>query len=86
MQIVDIMIQDLDKTLTSQDISLVVTDEAKQKLIELGYHPSFGARPLRRVLQEQLEDGITDYIFDQPKVKNFMAVVEDNQVKIIKTP
>jgi ATP-dependent Clp protease ATP-binding subunit ClpE len=86
LQIVDIMIQDLDKTLTSQDISLVVTDEAKQKLIELGYHPSFGARPLRRVLQEQLEDGITDYIFDQPKVKNFMAVVEDNQVKIIKTP
>lgn len=86
LQIVDIMIQDLDKTLTSQDISLVVTDETKQKLIELGYHPSFGARPLRRVLQEQLEDGITDYIFDQPKVKNFMAVVEDNQVKIIKTP
>ncbi|MFC9599030.1 ATP-dependent Clp protease ATP-binding subunit [Peribacillus butanolivorans] len=86
LQIVDIMIQDLDKTLTSQDISLVVTDEAKQKLIELGYHPSFGARPLRRVLQEQLEDGITDYIFDQPEVKNFMAVVEDNQVKIIKTP
>lgn len=84
LQIVDIMIDELVETLTTQDLSLVVTEEAKQKLIDLGYHPKFGARPLRRVLQEQLEDGITDFIFEQPEVKNFKAVVEDNQLKITK--
>lgn len=83
LQIVDIMIHELDETLTAQGISLVVTDEARHKLIEMGYHPQFGARPLRRVLQEQLEDGITDYIFEQPEVKNFKAVVKDDQLKII---
>ncbi|MGE7760204.1 ATP-dependent Clp protease ATP-binding subunit [Peribacillus sp. NPDC097895] len=86
LQIVDIMISELDETLSAQELTLVVTDEAKQKLIELGYHPTFGARPLRRVIQEQLEDGITDFIFEQPEVKNFTAIVEDNQMKIIKTP
>ncbi|MFJ7747142.1 AAA family ATPase [Peribacillus sp. NPDC097295] len=83
LQIVDIMIHELEVTLAAQDLSLVVTNEAKQKLIELGYHPKFGARPLRRVIQEQLEDGITDYIFEQPEVKNFKAVIEDDQLKII---
>jgi ATP-dependent Clp protease ATP-binding subunit ClpE len=86
LQIVDIMIHELDETLAANGLSLDVTDEAKQRLIELGYNPTFGARPLRRVLQEQLEDGITDFIFEQPEVKNFKAIVEDNSVKIIKTP
>jgi ATP-dependent Clp protease ATP-binding subunit ClpE len=86
LQIVDIMIHELDETLAANGLSLDVTNEAKQKLIELGYHPTFGARPLRRVLQEQLEDGITDFIFEQPEIKNFTAIVEDNSVKIIKTP
>ncbi|MED3911546.1 ATP-dependent Clp protease ATP-binding subunit [Peribacillus simplex] len=86
LQIVDIMISELDETLSAQELTLVVTDEAKQKLIELGYHPTFGARPLRRVIQEQLEDRITDFIFEQPEVKNFTAIVEDNHMKIIKTP
>ncbi|MGE7878861.1 ATP-dependent Clp protease ATP-binding subunit [Peribacillus muralis] len=86
LQIVDIMLEELDETLAIQEISLIVTEEAKQKLIELGYHPTFGARPLRRVLQEQLEDGITDYIFEQPDVKKFSAIVENDHVKIINTP
>ncbi|MGE6376921.1 ATP-dependent Clp protease ATP-binding subunit [Peribacillus muralis] len=86
LQIVDIMLEELDETLAIQGISLIVTEEAKQKLIELGYHPTFGARPLRRVLQEQLEDGITDYIFEQPDVKKFSAIVENDHVKIINTP
>ena len=86
LQIVDIMIHELDETLAANGLSLDVTNEVKQRLIELGYHPAFGARPLRRVLQEQLEDGITDFIFEQPDVKNFIAIVEDTSVKIIKTP
>ena len=47
---------------------MTVSDEAKEKLAELGYHPAFGARPLRRVIQEQLEDRVTDLILDQEEV------------------
>ncbi|MDQ0219712.1 ATP-dependent Clp protease ATP-binding subunit ClpE [Peribacillus cavernae] len=83
LQIVDIMLADLYETITAQGLSLEVTVEAKEKLAELGYHPSFGARPLRRIIQEQLEDGIVDFIFEQPEMKNFKAVVEDGNLKIV---
>ncbi|WP_409302596.1 AAA family ATPase [Peribacillus sp. SCS-155] len=82
LQIVDIMLAELHETIAAQGLELEVTSEAKEKLAELGYHPSFGARPLRRVIQEQLEDGIADFIFEMPEVKSFKAVVEENKVKI----
>ena len=63
---------------------MVVTIEAKEKLVTLGYSPTFGARPLRRMIQEQLEDGIADFIFEQPEVKSFKAIVENDQLKIVK--
>ncbi|RFU63841.1 ATP-dependent Clp protease ATP-binding subunit [Peribacillus glennii] len=83
LQIVEIMLQDLYQTISEQGLSLEVTVDAKEKLAELGYHPSFGARPLRRIIQEQLEDGIADFIFEQPEVKSFKAVVEEGKLKII---
>lgn len=82
VQIVDLMLLELEETLNSQQLKLEVTNEAKEKIAELGYHPEFGARPLRRIIQEQLEDGIADYIFEQPDVKRFTTIVEENQVKI----
>lgn len=82
VQIVDLMLIELEETLNSQELKLDVTTEAKEKIAELGYHPEFGARPLRRIIQEQLEDGIADYIFEQPDVKHFTTLVEENQVKI----
>ncbi|PLT30593.1 ATP-dependent Clp protease ATP-binding subunit [Peribacillus deserti] len=83
LKIVDIMLGDLYETITEQELSLEVTEAAKEKLAELGYHPAFGARPLRRVIQEQLEDGIADFIFEKPEIKNLKAVVEDDQIKVI---
>lgn len=82
VEIVDLMLIELEETLNSQELKLDVTTEAKEKIAELGYHPEFGARPLRRIIQEQLEDGIADYIFEQPDVKHFTTIVEENQVKI----
>ncbi|RFU70057.1 ATP-dependent Clp protease ATP-binding subunit [Peribacillus saganii] len=82
LKIVDIMLKDLHETLEGQGLSLNVTAEAKEKLAELGYHPSFGARPLRRVIQEQLEDGIADFIFEKPEVKNFTTTVEEGKLTI----
>ncbi|MEC2056382.1 AAA family ATPase [Peribacillus psychrosaccharolyticus] len=82
VQIVDLMLLELEETLNSQELKLEVTNEAKEKIAELGYHPEFGARPLRRIIQEQLEDGIADFIFEQPDVKRFTTIVEENQVNI----
>ena len=84
LQIVELMLQDLYATLQDQELSLAVTIEAKEKLVTLGYSPTFGARPLRRMIQEQLEDGIADFIFEQPEVKSFKAIVENGQLKIVK--
>ncbi|PQD97158.1 ATP-dependent Clp protease ATP-binding subunit [Pradoshia eiseniae] len=84
LKIVDIMLEELHGMLKAEGLSLMVTDEVKEKLAELGYNPAFGARPLRRVIQEKLEDAIADSIFDQPEVKAFQAVLEENEIKIIK--
>ena len=79
MQIVDLMIHDLQETLKEQNIEFTVHLEAKEKLAELGYHPAFGARPLRRVIQEQLEDKIADFILDQPEACKLSAILEDDR-------
>jgi len=83
LYIVDLMIHELKETLTEQKIELTITSEAKEKLAMLGYHPAFGARPLRRVIQEQLEDKITDFILEQPDVKNLTAIVEEDELKVV---
>lgn len=83
LNIVDLLINELQATLTEQQIELTITQEAKEKLAVLGYHPAFGARPLRRVIQEELEDKIADFILDQPDAKKLTAVVEDNQFKVV---
>ena len=82
MQIVDLMIHDLQETLKEQNIEFTITLEAKEKLAELGYHPAFGARPLRRVIQEQIEDKIADFILDQPEADYISAIIEDDHLKV----
>lgn len=83
LKIVDLMLAELSHTLQEQQMALQVSDEVKQKLSELGHHPAFGARPLRRVIQEQLEDRIADFILDHPEVKQLQAVIEEEQIKIV---
>ncbi|KIL47512.1 ATP-dependent Clp protease ATP-binding subunit [Jeotgalibacillus campisalis] len=82
IQIIDLMLQDLDKTLAEQDLTLSVDQQVKEKLSELGYHPAFGARPLRRVIQENIEDAITDFMFDHTEIKNLSAVLEDDKITL----
>ncbi|MFE7152224.1 AAA family ATPase, partial [Heyndrickxia sporothermodurans] len=82
LEIVDLMINELNESLAEQQISLEVTNEVKEKLAELGYHPAFGARPLRRVIQEQLEDRIADYILDHPDQKELVATLKDNTISV----
>ncbi|MEB6549880.1 ATP-dependent Clp protease ATP-binding subunit [Heyndrickxia sporothermodurans] len=82
LEIVDLMINELNESLAEQQISLEVTNEVKEKLAELGYHPAFGARPLRRVIQEQLEDRIADYILEHPDQKELVATLKDNTISV----
>lgn len=83
LQIVDLMLDDLIRTLKEQNIILEVTKEVKEKLAEIGYHPSFGARPLRRVIQEQLEDKIADYILEVPETEKLSASLDNGEITII---
>ncbi|MGG3162600.1 AAA family ATPase [Geobacillus stearothermophilus] len=64
LQIVDLMLAEVKTAMREQGIELAVTEAAKEKLAELGYHPAFGARPLRRVIQEHVEDNIADCLLD----------------------
>lgn len=82
LQITDLLLEELSQNLQEQQITLQVTETAKEKIVELGTHPSFGARPLRRVIQEHLEDQLADVILDEPTVKELTAVIEDDQIKV----
>ncbi len=82
LKITDLLLEDLSAALEEQHISLTVTDEAKEKLVELGTHPDFGARPLRRVIQEHLEDSLADFILDEPDSAELTAVLEDDKIVI----
>ncbi|WP_175638775.1 ATP-dependent Clp protease ATP-binding subunit [Metabacillus schmidteae] len=83
IKITTLMMDELAESLLEQEISITVTDEAKEKLATLGYHPAFGARPLRRVIQEHVEDKITDLLLDQEKIKQLIVDVENNDIIII---
>lgn len=80
--IVDLMLSNLNELLSEQNISLTVSHDVKEKLAQLGYNPSFGARPLRRVIQEQLEDKIADLVIEEPEAKSVYACMEDGNIVI----
>jgi ATP-dependent Clp protease ATP-binding subunit ClpE len=82
LEIVDLLLAELTTALTDQQLTIDITPEVKEKIAELGYHPAFGARPLRRVIQEQLEDQIADLILDHPESKHLKAVMEDEKIAI----
>ncbi|MRX73867.1 AAA domain-containing protein [Bacillus lacus] len=84
MKIVKIMIEELQETLAEQDLSISVDEEAMKKLAELGYHPAFGARPLRRVLQEKLEDAIADVLLEAENAKKLQVTLENDNIAITK--
>ena len=75
LQIVELMLADVNKRLSSNNIHLVVTEKVKEKLVDLGYDPKMGARPLRRTIQDYIEDAITDYYLENPSEKDLKAVM-----------
>lgn len=82
-QIVDLMISETNKMIADKGLSIRVTDPVKAKLVELGYNPAMGARPLRRVIQEQIEDRVADFYLDHPLDKQLEARIEAGEIKIV---
>jgi ATP-dependent Clp protease ATP-binding subunit ClpE len=81
LQIVDLMLDEVKAAMREQHIDLDVSQAAKEKLAELGYHPAFGARPLRRVIQEHVEDKIADVLLDEnDQVKAIRIDVENDAI------
>ena len=78
LQIVELMLADVNKRLSSNNIHLDVTDKVKEKLVDLGYDPKMGARPLRRTIQDHIEDAITDFYLENPSEKDLKAVMTSN--------
>ncbi|APR28008.1 ATP-dependent Clp protease ATP-binding subunit ClpE [Pediococcus acidilactici NGRI 0510Q] len=82
MQIVDLMIADVNKMLATQGLHVNVTKPVEERLVELGYDPKMGARPLRRVIQEQIEDRIADFYLDHPSEKQLIARIKDDKIEV----
>ncbi|SET35724.1 ATP-dependent Clp protease ATP-binding subunit ClpE [Salinibacillus kushneri] len=82
LAILDLMLNDLRNQLQEQQVEISMDQMAKEKLIELGYHPAFGARPLRRVIQEQVEDKIADVLLEENASKQLTVTVEDDKIVV----
>ncbi|HFR3701297.1 TPA: ATP-dependent Clp protease ATP-binding subunit [Streptococcus suis] len=80
--IVDLMLAQVNKNLAKKGITLEVTEAAKEFLMEEGYDKAMGARPLRRVIESQIRDKVTDFYLDHTNVTNLLADVADNEIKI----
>ena len=81
-EIVNLMLADVNKTLAKKGISLTVSESAKDYLIEQGYDEAMGARPLRRVIEQEIRDKVTDYYLDHLDVKKLKADMADGALVI----
>lgn len=81
-EIVDLMLTEVSKTIAKKGIDLVVSDDAKQHLIEEGYDEAMGVRPLRRVIEQEIRDKITDFYLDHTDVKHLKADMVDGELVI----
>lgn len=81
-EIVDLMLDEVNQTIGKKGIDLVVDENVKSHLIDLGYDEAMGVRPLRRVIEQEIRDRITDYYLDHTDVKHLKANLQDGQIDI----
>ncbi|MDR0299865.1 MAG: AAA family ATPase [Streptococcaceae bacterium] len=82
IKIVDLMLDEVNSQIAKNEIHLEVSEAAKEKLVDLGYDPKMGARPLRRTIQEHIEDPIADFYIEHPEIKQLFADVIDDKIVI----
>ncbi|HEW8163968.1 TPA: ATP-dependent Clp protease ATP-binding subunit [Streptococcus pneumoniae] len=81
-KIVDLMLAEVNQTLAKKDIDLVVSQAAKDYIIEEGYDEVMGVRPLRRVVEQEIRDKVTDFHLDHLDAKHLEADMEDGVLVI----
>ncbi len=84
LEIVDLMLVDLQNTIEENDIEITISTEAKEALVSLGYDKRFGARPLRRVIQDKIEDPLTDLILEEDVIEKVHVDVVDEEIVVEK--
>jgi ATP-dependent Clp protease ATP-binding subunit ClpE len=84
LSIVSLMLHEVNQTLSQQKLHIDVPQDVQEKLVDLGYSATMGARPLRRTIQDQIEDGIAEFYLEHPQVHQLKAQLEDAD-KIIVT-
>lgn len=82
LKIVDLLLTDMNDNLSDNDLHIDLSTAAKQRLVELGYDPAMGARPLRRVMQDKIADGIADFYLEHPDVHHLQADIVHNEFVI----
>ena len=82
LKIVDLMLANTNNMVKDQGLHIDVTDAAKEKLVDEGFNPALGARPLHRTIQEEIEDKVADYKLDHTDSKNLKADVKDDEIVI----
>lgn len=82
LKIVDLLLADMNDNLADNNLHINVDVDAKAKLVDLGYNPAMGARPLKRVLQEHIADQIADFYLENPTVHDLQAVLNDSTIAI----
>lgn len=83
--ILDLMLSEVNEQLARQEIHVDVDNAVKEKLVEFGYNPAMGARPLRRVIQDKIEDQVAECYLDNSNKKHMQAILNDNAEIIVKT-
>ena len=84
MKIVNLMITDVNGMLKDKDLHIDVPENVAEKLVDLGFNPKMGARPLRRVIQEQIEDRIADYVLDHSDAHDLAAQLDaDGNIQVV---
>ncbi|MDS2222030.1 Group II intron maturase [Streptococcus pneumoniae] len=81
-KIVDLMLAEVNQTLAKKDIDLVVSQAAKDYITEEGYDEVMGVRPLRRVVEQEIRDKVTDFHLDHLDAKHLEADMEDGGLVI----
>ncbi|MFC5588858.1 AAA family ATPase [Sporosarcina soli] len=84
LEIVDLMLADLQANIEENEIEMTITAEAKQALVKLGYDKRFGARPLRRVIQDKIEDQLTDLILEEDVIEKVQVEVVEEEIVVTK--
>ncbi|MFD2043408.1 AAA family ATPase [Ornithinibacillus salinisoli] len=82
VEIVDLMLHDLEATVKENELNISITEEAKRELVRLGYDPRFGARPLRRVIQDKIEDPLTDLYLEEESLSAVNVDLVDGEIVV----